>query len=41
MGLVALDFTIVDFSYALGVIVRFPGTRILTYESTGTELCRV
>ena len=41
MRLVAVDFAIVDFSCAFGVIVIFPGTRILTYRSNGTEMCRV
>ena len=41
VGLVAVDFAMVEFPCALGVIVEVPGTILLTYESTGTELCRV
>ena len=41
VGLVAVDFAMVEFPCAFGIIVEVPGTRLLTYESTGTELCRV
>ena len=41
LGLVVVVFAMVDFSCAISVIVRSLGTRILTYESIGTELCRV
>ena len=40
-GLVLVDFAMVGFSCALGVIVEGPGTVLLTYKSAGTELCRV
>ena len=41
MGVVAVDFAMVEFSCALGVIVEGPDTILLTYKSAGTELCRV
>ena len=41
LGLVLVDFTMVEFSCALGVIVEGPGTNLLTYKIYGTELCRV
>ena len=41
VGLLAVDFAMVECSCALGVIVGGPGTSLLTYKSAGTELCRV
>ena len=41
VGLVLVDFAMVEVSCALGVIVGGPGTNLLTYRSAGTELCRV
>ena len=35
LGLVAVDFAMVEFSCALGVIVKIPGTLVLTYYSSG------
>ena len=31
LGLVAVDFAMVEFSCALGVTVKAPGTKVLTY----------
>ena len=41
VGLVAMDFAMVECSCALGVIVEGSGAILLTYKCAGTEQCRV